>query len=163
MAEKLTFDVEGQEVITTALVDLLNSYPGLNGDVIAYATLGEKGKAIFPTSGSAIRMQEEDVTGHVEQTCEYPFILIYRASGLTETRKERAKEWLDNVGRWLERQEVIIGGETYKLTEYPKLTRGRRFESVRRSTTAFLDSTNENGAENWAVNITATYVNEFDK
>ena len=98
----------------------------------------------------------------MEQTCEYPFIVIYRASGLTESRKEKVKEWLDNLGRWLERQTVVINGTEYKLNDYPNLTRGRTFKNIQRVTPSYLDSINENKAENWAINIVATYKNEFD-
>ena len=162
--EQVRYDIDGQEVISTALIDLLNQYPGLQSeDFIQYAAIGDsKGKAVFPISGSAIRQEVRDITGHVEQTCEYPFIVIYRASGLTESRKEKVKEWLDNLGRWLERQTVVINETEYKLNDYPNLTRGRTFKNIQRVTPSYLDSINENKAENWAINIVATYKNEFD-
>lgn len=166
MAEEiLGYDIDGQEVISTAIMDLLNKYPAIDkymDDYIAYATLDEKkGKAIFPTSGSAILSEEKDITGHTEQICEYPFIVIYRLSGLTESRREQVKEWLDNLGRWLEKQTIVIGTVEYKLEEYPALTRGRKFDSIKRTSAAFLDSINEAKAENWAINISAIYKNEF--
>lgn len=158
------YDLDGQEVVSTALMELLNSYPDMQGTEFQYATLGNaKGKAIFPTSGSAIRDEQQDITGHVEQTCEYPFIVIYRASGLSESRKEKVKEWLDNLGRWLEKQPIVVGTQEYKLDSYPVLTRGRKFKTIARTSPSFLDSLNEDGAENWAINITASYTNEFDR
>ena len=44
--EEVRYDLDGQEVVTTALMDLINQYPGLSpGDSIEYATLGDsKGK-----------------------------------------------------------------------------------------------------------------------
>ena len=165
MADKeVRYDIDGQEVVSTALMDLINEYPGLKqGEYIQYATLGDsKGKAVFPTSGSAIKKEIKDVTGHVEQTCDYPFIFIYRASGLSESRKEKVKEWLDNLGRWLEKQPIIVNGKEYHLDEYPTLTRGRKFKRIQRVSPSYLDSINEDKAENWAINITATYTNEYD-
>ena len=165
MADKeVRYDIDGQEVVSTALMDLINEYPGLTqGEYIQYATLGDsKGKAVFPTSGSAIKKEIKDVTGHVEQTCDYPFIVIYRASGLSESRKEKVKEWLDNLGRWLEKQPIIVNGKEYQLDEYPALTRGRKFKLIQRVSPSYLDSINEDKAENWAINITATYTNEYD-
>ena len=165
MADKeVRYDIDGQEVVSTALMDLINKYPGLTqGEYIQYATLGDsKGKSVFPTSGSAIKKEIKDVTGHVEQTCDYPFIVIYRASGLSESRKEKVKEWLDNLGRWLEKQPIIVNGKEYKLDEYPALTRGRKFKRIQRVSPSYLDSINEDKAENWAINITATYTNEYD-
>ena len=165
MADKeVRYDIDGQEVVSTALMDLINEYPGLTqGEYIQYATLGDsKGKSVFPTSGSAIKKEIKDVTGHVEQTCDYPFIVIYRASGLSESRKEKVKEWLDNLGRWLEKQPIIVNGTEYQLDEYPALTRGRKFKKIQRVSPSYLDSINEDKAENWAINITATYKNEYD-
>ena len=81
---------------------------------------------------------------------------------MTESRKEKVKEWLDNLGRWLERQTVVINETEYKLNDYPNLTRGRTFKNIQRVTPSYLDSINENKAENWAINIVATYKNEFD-
>lgn len=165
MAEKeVKYDIDGQEIVTTALMELVNQYPGLtDGDYIQYATLGDsKGKALFPTSGSAIKTEVKDITGHVEQSCDYPCIVIYRASGLSESRKEKVKEWLDNLGRWLERQPIVLDGTEYQLTEYPTLTRGREFKTIQRVSPSYLDSINEDKAENWAINITATYKNEYD-
>ena len=165
MADKeVRYDIDGQEVVSTALMDLINEYPGLTqGEYIQYATLGDsKGKAVFPTSGSAIKKEIKDVTGHVEQTCDYPFIVIYRASGLSESRKEKVKEWLDNLGRWLEKQPIIVNGKEYQLGEYPALTRGRKIKQIQRVSPSYLDSINEDKAESWAINITATYTNEYD-
>ena len=162
--EKVKYDLDGQDVITSAIMDLVKDFPGLGNDSISYATLkATEGKAVFPTSGAAIRTETADVTGHVEQECEYPFIVIYRASGLSERNKEKVKEWLDNLGRWLEKQPVVIGGKEYVLESYPDLTRGRKFKSIARTSVSFLDSINEDKAENWAINITATYTNEFDR
>lgn len=158
----MAYDLDGQEVVTTALRELVNLYPALDGDEIAYSTLADdSGKAMFPTSGSAIISERKDVTGATRQVCEYPFIVIYRATGLSENRKAKVKEWLDNLGRWLEKQPIIVSGTEYQLTEYPRLTRGREFKKISRATPAFLDSVRDNGAENWAINLTATYENEF--
>lgn len=163
--KEVVYDLDGQEVISTALMDLINQYPGLTqGDFVQYATLeSSKGKAVFPISGSAIKSEVQDITGHVEQTCDYPFIVIYRASGLSESRKEKVKEWLDNLGRWLEKQTIVINKTEYHLEEYPLLTRGRDFQKIRRVSPSYLDSINDDKAENWAINITATYTNEFDR
>lgn len=165
MSKIIGYDFDGEEVISKALMEIINQYPGLdNGDEIKYAVLADaSGKAIFPTSGSAITQEIVDVTGHVTQSCDYPFIMIYRASGLTSARKEKVKEWLDNFGRWLERQPIVINNIEYQLKLHPALTRGRKFKQIRRTSVAFLDSVNSDNAENWAINITATYEFEFDR
>ncbi|MBQ0074494.1 MAG: hypothetical protein KBT34_09895 [Prevotella sp.] len=164
MADKVLYDIDGQEVVTNALLDLLNDCPALNGIEVKYSTLGStSGMAMFPTSGSAIAREDVNILGRVKQICEYPFILVFRASGLTQSRKVNAKELLDNIGKWLEKQPIVVGTQEYKLESYPDLSRGRKFDEIRRSSVSYLDSENESKAENWVINITATYINEFER
>lgn len=121
------------------------------------------GKSIFPISGAIIETEKQDVTGFVIQNCQYPFYVVYRVSALSENRKARVKEWLDNLGRWLERQPIIINGKNYKLDEYPALTENRKFLNISRQTPAYLDSINENKTEDWNIYISAIYQNIFEK
>lgn len=167
MADKkeVKYDVDGYDVVTSAILELINQYPALTeGDEITFSVLDEdRGKAMFPISGGVIETEKESITGHVTQICLYPFYVIYRAAGLTEARKAAVKEWLDNLGRWLEKQPITVSGEGYLLEAYPELTGNRYFKSIDRQTPAYLDSTNENKSENWAIYISARYQNEFDK
>ncbi len=165
MAEEkiIQYDVDGFNSITAAIRSLLNLYPGLpEGDEITFSTLAEdSGKAMYPMSTAVISRETEDVTGHVTQECSYLFTVVYRAGGLSESRKAAVKEWLEDLGRWLEGQEVTIGGEVYVLEDYPSA--GPRYiTKIRRTTQAFLDSVEENMAENWVISIDAQYINEFD-
>lgn len=167
MAEEkqVKYDIDGYEAVTSALRELLNQYPALSeGDEITFSTLGEdSGKAMFPISGSVIETEKQSITGKVTEICLYPFYVIYRASGLNENRKARVKEWLDNLGKWLEQKKVSINGEEYQLMELPPLTDGRKFISIRRQTPAYLDTINENQSENWAIYISASYQYEYRK
>ncbi len=166
MAEEKTvkFDVDGYDVITTAIRELVNQYPALSkGDEIAFAILDEdSGKAIFPTSGAVIEAEKTDIIGNVTQTCLYPFYVIYRAGGLSEERKAAVKEWLDNLGKWLEKQKINVNGAEYRLSEYPLLSDNRKFLGISRQTPAHLDSINENQSENWVIQISARYQNKFN-
>lgn len=166
MAEKeIRYDVDGYELLTTALRELLNKYPVLSeGDKIDFSTLGaESGKAMFPITGAVIETESTDITGEVRQICRYPFYVIYRASGLSDSQKARVKEWLDNLGRWLERQTIMVDGVEKRLGSYPPLTGRRRFISIERQTPSYLDNTYENKSEDWAIYISARYSNEFTK
>ena len=146
-------------------MDLLNQYPGLSkNDEISFSTLGEdKGKAIFVSSGPAVEQERKSITGVVHQRCAYPFQLVYRASGLSESRKANVKEWMDNLGRWLEKQTVTINGTAYTLEDYPPLTGSRKFTEFRRTSPAYLAGVEENKAENWVISITARYENTFKR
>ena len=167
MAEQkqIKYDIDGYEAVTSALRELLNQYPALStSDEIAFSTLGEdSGKAMFPISGSVIETERRSVTGKVTEVCLYPFYVIYRASGLNESRKAKVKEWLDTLGKWLEQKKVLIDGKEYQLEELPPLTEGRMFLSISRQTPAYLDTVNENKSENWAIYISARYQYEYQK
>lgn len=166
MAEKeIKYDVDGYEAITAALRELINSFPGLaQGDEIAFSVLSEdSGKAIFPVSGAIIETEKRFILGDVRQVCLYPFYVVYRAAGLSENRKAAVKEWLDNLGRWLEGQRVNINGAEHRLSAYPALSDNRRFLSITRQTPAYLSATNENQSEDWVIYISARYQNEFSK
>lgn len=161
--KEIRYDVDGYDAITAALRELLNQFPGLeDSEEISFSTLGEdEGISMFPISGAVIQTENQDVTGHVKQTCLYPFYIIYRVAGLSENNKAVVKEWLDSLGKWLEKQPVNLKGEEYTLEEYPRLTGTRKFTSIFRQTPGYLDSINENKSENWAIYITAEYENEF--
>ena len=161
--EQIRYDIEGTETITTALRTLVNQYPLLpEYDTITFANLGEEsGKAIYPITGAVIQSETEDITGHVEQVCLYPFAAVYRGAGLSESRKVNVKEWLENLGRWLEGQPVVVDGVEYTLDQYPKIGQ-REIINIRRQSPAFLESTYDNRVEDWVIHITANYTNEFD-
>lgn len=158
-----SYDVDGYDVITTALVALVNSYPALeSGDKIEFGTLdADYGKALFATGGAIIERSVKDILGHTSQICLYPFTVVYRCGGLRESQKVRVKEWLDNLGRWLELQTVTINGNSYTLSGYPALTGTRKIIEIKRQTPAYLYSLNENNTEDWAVSVQTRYRNEF--
>lgn len=164
MADEIVYDLDGYEEVTTALLDLLHDFPMRGDEEIEFATLGEKkGKAMYPVSGAIVQTQKEDITGHITQECLYPFYVYYRKQGLSESNKISAKEWLDTLGRWLERQPIVIfDGQIVQLDEYPDLTGNRKFLGIERQTPSYLDSTDDNKAETWAIYITARYRNEYD-
>lgn len=167
MAEQkqVKYDVDGYEAVTSALRELLNQYPGLErGEEITFSVLEEtSGIGMFPVSGAVVETEKRSVTGKVTEVCLYPFYIIYRASGLNENRKARVKEWLDTLGKWLEQKKVLIDGEEYTLSELPPLTDGRKFLSISRQTPAYLDNTNEDKTEDWAIYISARYQYEYQK
>lgn len=167
MAEQkqVKYDVDGYDAVTAALRELINQYPGLeSGEEIAFSTLEEtSGIGMFPISGAVVETEKRFITGRVVEICLYPFYVIYRASGLSESRKAKVKEWLDTLGKWLEQKNVLIGGEEYKLEELPPLTDGRKFLSINRQTPAYLDNTSESKTEDWAIYISARYQYEYKK
>lgn len=143
---------DGTDNLTQTIMDLLNSYPelaGVSDGHIAFSVLElTKGIGMFPSSSVAVLNETEDVTGHVEQLCAYGFTVVFRTRSAA---KERVKEWLDNLGRWLEQ------------TTYPVLDGDKVFKQIKRTTQSYRYATTEDKAEDWAISLQATYTNEFDR
>lgn len=149
-----TILADGSDNITQTLMTLLNQYPGMESETAKYIDFQlldtVSGIAMFPSPSVAILTENESITGRVRQTCSYGFTVVYRTR-TSNPNKERVKEWLDNLGRWIEK------------TEYPKLNGGKEFVKIARTTQAYLYGTTEDKAEDWAISLQATYSNEFDK
>ena len=157
-------DVEGTDIVSTALIALLNTFPGLGRRKITFSTLTEtSGIGFFPTSGAVLLTNRESITGHVRQTCAYPFNIVYRAALKTEKQKIRVKEFLDALGRWLERQPVTLKDEEFKLDAYPALEKGRKIKSITRSTPAFLERAYTDSIEDWTIRLTLSYEADYYK
>lgn len=158
-------DVDGFGYVTNALMDMMNSYPGLEtGERFEFSTVpNEDGMSVIASTGSFILDERESITGHVRQLCAYPFMVVLRASGLSQKRKIASKEWLDTLAKWLTRQEVSINGGSYKLENWPMLTDGRKIMNIERQSPAYLGSINEDKSENWVMELVVQYRNEFDR
>lgn len=159
-AQKL---VSSDESVTQALINLLNQYPALDGDTFEWGKLSDSaGKSIFPVSGGTFT-EKKSVTGMVTRTYLQPLMVVYRASGLSSARKVAVKEWLDNLGRWLDGESVQFMEQTYQLTAYPELGDGMEFASISRTSASFLNDVGENNVEDWVVTITAQYRKKFKR
>lgn len=152
------------DVISKVILDLLNAYPGLEGNSILFSSLNATyGIGFFPTSGSAILSNTESITGRVTQVCLYPFTVVYRAAYKAEERKLTAKELLDDLGRWLEQQEVTVDETVYKLDSYPALDDNRKIKQIIRTNPAHLDAAYDDGVEDWAISLTMRYEKIYNK
>lgn len=159
----IKYDVDGYDIVTNALRDLLNSFPGLlEGEIIKFSTLEEdSGISFYPISGAVIATETTSVTGKVNQVCNYPFYVVYRTAVDSPNSKIDIKEFLDKLGKWLEKQPVTIDGETQKLSDYPELTEGREITEISRQTPAYLDSTSEGNVQDWVISLALRYRNIF--
>lgn len=159
-------DIDGNNAVTKILTTLLNSFPGLGNDrEIGFSNLTEdaSGIAYYPTSGAVLLSNKESVTGKVKQRCAYPFFVVYRAAPKTEKQKTAIKEFLDGLGRWLERQPVMIDGSSYALSEFPAISAGRTIKSINRTNPAHVQGVFENGYEDWVIGLSLIYENIFYK
>lgn len=166
MAKKeYPIDTSGTDEMSSLIMNLLNSFPGLNkNQQITFATLGKTGGiAFYPSNGGAITDEKRSITGHVKQTCSYPFVIIYSAMPKTETARIQIKEFLDALGKWLQKQPVTINDKVVKLDKYPVcVTKGRVIHSITLTQSAFISGISQNGLENWEIICRVDYKNEFD-
>jgi hypothetical protein len=164
LKKEQVIDVNGSEIVSTALLKLLNEFPGLDGKRIKFSTLEDKsGIGFFPTSGAVLISHVKSITGHVAQECAYPFNVLYRAAPKTEQQKLRIKEFLDMLGKWLEQQPITVNGENSQLHEYPKLDEGRVIKSINRTSPGHLNGVYQDGVEDWLVSVTLRYTYEYDE
>ena len=165
MAEKkqVKYDLDGYEVVKDAILEIINQCQLIEREEpVSFGMLEEThGFAIIPVSSSVIESTRKSVTGKVTEICYYPFSLVYRDSGMNEKRKSEVSELLDNIGKWLERKEITVDGESQKLQSYPALTGNRKFLEIKRQTPSYLANTYEDKTEDWEIRITARYQNEY--
>lgn len=165
MEKEVKYDVEGSEVMSQVLLDLLNQCPALKGRHIAFATLGEDdGLAFFPSTGAAVKSEKQNIFGDVLQVCAYPFDVVLRGAPKTEAQRMRSKELLDTLGKWMEQQPIMVKDVWHKLEEYPKLEgNSRKIKTVSRTTPAHLNAVYQNGTEDWLLSGSLQYENEFNR
>lgn len=156
-------DFTGYDVLTEAMKDLLNQYPGLDNEIITFEELPEDGGICFSAdNGALVYSEKESVTAHVRQICRYPFYVVYRVGSNSERAKMTAQTFLDGIGKWLCKEPVTIDGDTYKLTAYPALSEGRIIKKIIRDNSYGLDP-NQNSVQDWLLPVTVEYENEFDR
>lgn len=154
-------DLDGRELVTQALRELLDRYPRLGeGEHIAFATLGDSGVALYPGDTAVIERERRYITGFVRQECRYTFAVLWRAIGPSEERRAYIKQWLDDLGRWLEGQPVTEDGQ--RLERYPAIGEGRCIRRIRRaSAAALIEADAAHRTETWAATLAVAYDNEF--
>lgn len=165
MADKpIGKDAEGYEILTEAMKALLNQYPGLeDGERIKYEELGEEdGIAFYTDAGALIFSEKKDVCGIMHQVCQYPFIVVYRTASEKERQKISVQKFLDNLGKWICREPVTIGGIEARLDSFPELSKGRKIKRITRDN-SYGTQPQENGVQDWLLPITVRYEYEWEE
>ena len=155
-------DGVGYEVLTKAVSELLNEYPGLLGRVVTFEGLEEQSGIAFSANNGALIMREPvDIIDHVTQTCQYPFYIVYRSASTRPDQKVRIQTFLDSIGKWVCKEPAEVNGEEVTLEAYPELAAGRKIIRVTRSNSYGLEP-DAKGIQDWLLPVTVTYTNEFD-
>lgn len=145
-----TPNAEGTDNVTRYLLDLLNSYPGLDGEEIRFQKI-DAGLSMVPLGNAAVLTEKVSITNHVTQKCQYSFQLFRLAKGLSETNQIRYKEFLDQLALWLNQ------------IDYPDMGEGLEMTSIKPAGSAALYVREGNQTEAWMIPINANYTREFDK
>ena len=135
MADKpIGKDATGYEILTDAMKALLNQYPGLyENETIKFEELGkESGIAFSADNGALVYSEKEDVCGTMHQVCQYPFYVVYRTASDKERQKLSVQKFLDNLGKWICREPVVINGSETRLNVFPELSQGRVIKRITR-------------------------------
>lgn len=156
-------DADGYEILTEAMKALLNQYPGLyEGETIKYEELAEdSGISFYADTGALIFSEKEDVCGTMHQVCQYPFIVVYRTASDKERQKLSVQKFLDNLGKWICREPVVINGSVTRLSAFPDLSRGRVIKRIARDN-SYGTEPKENGVQDWLLPISVKYEYEWE-
>ena len=155
-------DPTGYEYMKKAIKSLLNQYPGLDGEKIYFEELGEEsGIAFSADSGALVMSERRSITDHVTQTCQFPFLLIYRTTATREFEKLNVSAFLDTIGKWLCKEPVEINGVSSRLTTYPVISDGRKITRITRNN-SYGTVPNENKSQDWILPVSVQYTYEFD-
>lgn len=157
-------DADGTDIMSSLITNLVNLFPGLlPNEQIKFATLNKGvGIALYPTGGAAIINEKESITGHIKQTCQYQFVIMYRNTPRTDSERLRVKELLDALGKWLSRQPIKVKNKIYQLDKYPVCeTDNRIIKAIEFVQPAFIVDTEPNGLETWEIACKVNYDNEY--
>ena len=155
-------DVDGFEILTNAVLELLSQFPGLNGREILFEELGkESGIAFSANNGALVMSERRSITDHVRQNCQYPFFIVYRTASTQEYQKLQVQAFFDAIGKWLCREPAVVNGETVRLKSYPALSDDRKITRITRSNSYGLEPSS-GGVQDWLMPVTVEYTNEFD-
>lgn len=160
-AKPIGLDPTGYEVLTKAVLALLDEFAEISGYEIGFEKLGrESGIAFSADDGALIMSEKENILGGYRQICQYPFFVVYRTESTQEKRKLQVQTFLDSLGKWICMEPAEINGKSYLLTEYPKLTQGRKITRITRLNSYGVEP-NKEGVQDWLLPVTVQYINEI--
>ena len=162
MPKPIGIDTTGCELLTEAVLKLLEQYPGLDKREILFEELEKSsGIAFFADNGALVMAERKTITGKIWQTCQYPFYIVRRKTTTVGRYKMVVQDYLDSIGKWLCQEPAKVNGEYIQLTEYPDLSQGRKITRVTRLNSYALEPTEE-GVQDWILPVTVQYTNEIE-
>lgn len=131
-------------------------------ETIKFEELGkESGIAFSADNGALVYSEKEDVCGTMHQVCQYPFYVVYRTASDKERQKLSVQKFLDNLGKWICREPVIINGSETRLNAFPELSQGRVIKRITRDNSYGLEP-QESGVQDWLLPLSVRYENTYE-
>ena len=163
-AKPIGVDASGYELLTKAVRDLLNQYPGLSeDDYISFEELEkDSGIAFSADNGALIMSETRSITDHIKQTCQFPFYIVYRTNAKQENLKINVQTFLDKIGKWICQEPVEINGKEYRLKTLPVLSGDRKITRITRQN-SYGTEPDADGVQDWLLPVTVQYKYEYDK
>ncbi len=162
MADPIGIDHDGYEVMTKAVSELLNQYPGLDDRVVKFEELDTSNGIAFSADNGALVMSEKrTIVDHIIQTCQYPFFIVYRSASTRASQKVAIQTFLDSIGKWICKEPAVVGDEEITLESYPLLANGREIKRVTRNNSYAVEP-DAKGVQDWLLPCVVEYTNEFD-
>lgn len=163
MANPIGVDATGYEVMTKAVSELLNQYPGLDDRIVTFEELeATSGIAFAADNGGLVMTEKRDILDHIVQTCQFPFYIVYRSASTRAAQKIKIQTFLDSIGKWICKEPAEVDGEIITLDAYPPLTQGRKIKKVTRNNSYGVEP-DAKGVQDWLLPVTVEYTNEFDR
>lgn len=154
-------DGEGYEGLTRAVLSMMTDFSEIIGRDILFEELGkDSGIAFSSDSGALVMTEKRTITGRVIQTCQYPFLVVYRTASTQESQKLAVQATLDAIGKWLCGEVAFINGRAVQRQGFPALSQGREITRITRMN-AYGTEPNPDGVQDWILPATVEYTNTF--
>lgn len=77
------------------------------------------------------------------------------------TAEAICSEILDNLGKWICREPVVINGTETRLNAFPELSQGRVIKRIARGNSYGLEP-QESGVQDWLLPLSVRYENTYE-
>ena len=145
--EKETLSVVEQDIISKAIIELVNDYEKLPEGVYAsWQYISDKDRLAVCSMQGAVKTEEYlCMPGEESFDGQFPFFILYRVMPDGTSGRIEGQDFLDTLAGWLEK------------TTLPKLTEGRTITEIKRTSTSFLAERFANGMEDYQCNFNLLY------
>lgn len=156
--EKEILVASEQSSVLNAVYGLIMTCPFVKDIDINFDMLDTEKENIAVLSTPGASVLSRNIMGGFRATL--PFLLGYRGKQNNAKRKIKMVDLLNNMGKWLGKEEVTVEGERYMLEEYPGLSEGRLISKIEQQTVPYIHEADEHGNVTYVCTINVQYSKE---